>query len=62
MAYDEIGPGRRRYPRVPLAAQYDEPSAVTIQLDDGFVCEACRRELPLSDRSRLKDGRCRACA
>jgi hypothetical protein len=28
----------------------------------GFVCTACRRELPIADRSRIAPTRCRACA
>jgi hypothetical protein len=30
--------------------------------DEVFVCEGCFNELPVSERSRVAIGRCRACA
>jgi hypothetical protein len=67
MAFEEISPAHRRYPRAAAVAvtavDLTEPALpVDPHVEAEFVCEACRRELPLSDRSRVKSARCRACA
>jgi hypothetical protein len=39
-----------------------EPAAADVPAYPEFVCAACRRELPVADRSRIAPARCRACA
>jgi hypothetical protein len=65
MAYEEISASRRRYLRIPTdtVVEATEPVVALIRPAEAeFVCEACRRELPLTERSRVKVARCRACA
>jgi hypothetical protein len=43
----------------------DKPSLVIAPepvAEPVFLCEKCRREFPITDRSRVALGRCRACA
>jgi hypothetical protein len=65
MTFEEIGASRRRYARTPTATAIEVIDTVVVPtrpVEEEFVCEACRRDLPLSERSRVKAARCRACA
>jgi hypothetical protein len=51
-----------------VAAVSDLPAAVLIAVvepesepEPVFMCDGCRRDLPLSERSRVNRDRCRAC-
>jgi hypothetical protein len=55
---------RRRDPATepdPTPDWSTQPATVADPLDHAFTCSRCRRDLPLSDRSRVALGRCRAC-
>ncbi len=49
-------------PHLPLPRPaIDEPLPAPEHPDQAFVCSVCRREIQLSERSRIAPSKCRAC-
>ncbi len=55
------GSARERLQRARAAALTKVGRAQPEEPEETFVCSVCHRDMPVSERSRIALGRCRAC-